>query len=145
MTRYYSPTDRNEQFATPETDAEGTITEVPPTGATADSDMPEASRAWFTSDPIPDGKQWQNDPTGRFPVLADIPPPTDTELRAAERAWAASELRRTDFAMLPDSRHTGADLDAIRAYRHALRNPQREATTGYPAQSWRPSLSVEVE
>lgn len=112
--------------------------------ATSMDDMPEASKAWFTR-PAAEGKQWQNDPTGKFPIEVDIPPPSQDDLKAAERQWARSELLATDPAILDDSPYTDDEKTKLRTYRTALRNPAREATAGYPAQSWRPTFPADVK
>ena len=135
MARYYDPTTRTEAL-------EG-IHDI--SQATSEDDMPEASRAWFTDDPIPEGKQWVNDPTGKFPILADRPPPDQNTLKAIERQWAQSELLATDPALLPDAPYTDDEKTKIRAYRAALRNPDREKNSGYPAQSWRPVFPADVK
>ena len=113
-------------------------------GATRSDDMPEASREWFDR-PAREGFTWKTDPTGKFPIETPTPPPTTNELSAQERAWARSELTSTDAAMLSDSPYTDAERAKIKAYRTALRNPAREAATGYPAQTWRPTFPAGVK
>lgn len=127
-TRYYDPTTGTEAL-----DGIHDISQC-----TALEAMPEASRDWFTSEPIPEGKQWQTDPTGKFPILADIPPPIEADQKATQRQWARAELAATDSAMLPDSPYTDDEKAKLTTYRAALRNPAREAGTGFPADSWRP-------
>ena len=112
--------------------------------ATSSDDMPEASRAWFTRE-AREGHRWETDPTGKFPIEVPIPPPTNAELSASERAYARQELAATDAAMLPDSPYTEPQRAEIQAYRTALRNPAREATTNYPAESWRPTFPAGVK
>ena len=107
-------------------------------GCTSSDDMPESSRAWFDR-PARDGKQWKTDPTGKFPVEVDIPPPTTDQLKETERAWSAQELAATDPVMLSDSPYSDEQRDAVRTYRSALRNPAREANSAYPDPLfWRP-------
>ena len=96
-------------------------------GATADDDMPAESRKWFDDDPVPEGKVWAVDPTGKFPILVDIPAPTADEIAQDDRAWAQSELLLTDRVLVSDSPYSKADQDKVTAYRHKLRNPQRAA------------------
>ena len=114
MSRYYDPNTGTES--------------LDETGTSID-DMPPASRKWFEADSTPAGKQWETDPTGTFPVLVDIPPPSPADLTAADRSWAESELRRTDFILLPDSPYSDEHQTLVKAYRNALRTPQR---TGSP-------------
>ncbi len=71
--------------------------------------------------------------------LTAPPPPTTEQRREQERGWASSELSLTDRTLLPDSRYSAEDQTKITTYRHALRNPQRDATANYPEQSWRPT------
>ena len=112
MSRYYDPTTQTESL-----DETGTSIE----------DMPPASRAWFDSDPAPAGKRWANDPTNKFPVLVDIPPPTAEENAADDRAWAARELAVTDKILFSDSPYSEGHQTLVRTYRNALRTPQRTA------------------
>ena len=107
--------------------------------------MPEASRKWFEPDSTPDGMEWVNDPTGRFPVLQEVPLPTNDELKIIERQWAQSELNATDSAVLPDSPYTNEQKTLIKTYRAALRNPARELTENYPAETWRPVFPVGIK
>ena len=113
-------------------------------GATPDTEMPAASRAWFER-PAREGMQWQNDPTGKFPIEVPIPPPTTDQLKAVERQWAYAELVNTDPIMLPDSPYTAAERTQVETYRAALRNPAREATSDYPADTWRPAWPEGVD
>ena len=86
------------------------------------------------------GLQWQTDPTGTYPVEVAIPPPTSDERKAVERAWVQAELAATDAAMLPDSPYTDEEKTQIEDYRQTIRNPAREDTATYPAESWRPNI-----
>ena len=112
--------------------------------ATKETDMPQESRAWFTR-PAAEGKQWQTDPTGKFPIEVETPPPTREALRIQERAWAQTALKATDAAMLSDSPYTDEEKKKIQTYRKALRNPDREAATGYPADAWRPTWPASIK
>ena len=112
--------------------------------ATSSDDMPEPSRQWFEREAA-SGMRWVTDPTGKFPIEEPIPAPTSQELTAAERAWASSELTRTDPVMLSDSPYTAPERTLVQTYRAALRNPAREATTGFPAESWRPTFPANVK
>ena len=134
-TRYYDPETGSEAL-------EG-IHDI--SRATAFEDMPATSQAWFSPDPIPEGKQWVTDATGKYPVLEDIPPPTSKEKRETERNWSKSELALTDVIMLSDSPYTEEQREQVKIYRAATRNPFREATVGYPDQSWRPEWPSDVK
>lgn len=133
--RYYDPTTQTEVF-----ERSHDIST-----ATAMSDMPMAAQAWFSPEPPAEGMQWQTDSTGTYPEQVPIPPPNDADQRAIERQWARSELTRTDPVLLPDSPYTDADKALIRTYRTALRNPAREQSQGYPAESWRPVFPASVK
>ena len=134
MTRYYHP----------ETMSEVTENFDSVTNKTSIDDMPAASKEWFTREVTP-GKEWVNDPTGRFPIEQDIPPPTQSEQEATERAWAQNQLRRTDFIILPDSPYTEPHRQLVKTYRAALRNPTRTTHATFPAQTWRPTFPAGVK
>ena len=114
-------------------------------GTTSIEDMPEPSRQWFSEEPIPDGMKWENDPTGKYPVLVPIPPPTDEQKAAAARNWARSQLRATDFIILPDSPYTDAEREQVRLYREALRNPTRDVQRATFDDNWRPPWPKNVK
>jgi len=83
----------------------------------------------------PDGKKLgsvNNQPTW----VDDVP--DRSVLEAGERSWAQSQLRRTDFIILPDSAYTDDERDKVKTYRAALRNPTRSKTGAFPDVSWRP-------
>ena len=136
MARYYDP----------ETGSEPLEGRDDIKGATKESDMPKAAQEWFTR-PVAEGKQWQTDPTGKFPVEVDKTPTplTAAERKKQERAWAQTELKATDAAMLTDSPYTDEEKKKIQAYRKALRNPDREAATGYPTTPWRPRWPATIK
>ena len=132
--RYYDPTTQTEALeGIHDTDT-----------ATAKSTMPAASQDWFEREPAA-GKQWANDPTDTYPIETDIPPPRPADLSAIERQWARAELLATDPALLPDSPYTADEQTQLKAYRTALRNPAREAATGFPADTWRPTFPADIK
>ena len=132
--RYYDPITHSEPVAG--------INDL--TGATAETAMPEASRAFFQRE-AKAGFMWAKDPSNPWPIEIPIPAASPAELRAIERAWAGRELFLTDPVLIADSPYTEQEQTQIRVYRTALRNPAREATTRYPDPSWRPVFPAGVK
>ena len=72
---------------------------------------------------LPDGSYHKIENYGVTPPaghLTAVPPPTSQQLRDNERAWARSELARTDHVLFSDSKYSEADQNTTTAYRHAL-------------------------
>ena len=64
--------------------------------------------------------------------------PSQAEQEARERSWVQNQLKRTDFIILPDSPYTDDEIQKVKTYRAALRNPTRTTTDAFPDVSWRP-------